>query len=52
MGHPMSMFLNRGNQKCKVYEDRAISQEAYKKANDCYKLFGIEYSVEKPIIYG
>ena len=40
--NPISMLLNMRNQKCKVYENAVIPQEAYKKANDCYKLFGVE----------
>jgi len=36
--NPISMFLNLRNQKCKVYDDMIIPQEAYKKANDVYKL--------------
>ena len=39
---PMSLFLNLRNQKCKVYEDKVITQEPFKKANDCYKLFKIK----------
>ena len=39
---PMSLFLNLRNQKCKVYKDKIITQEAFKKANDCYKLFKIK----------
>lgn len=42
---PMFLFLNLRNQKCKVYDDKVISQEATKKANDCYKLFGIKCPV-------
>jgi hypothetical protein len=42
---PMSLFLNLRNQKCKVYQDKVITQEAFKKANDCYKLFGIKCPV-------
>ena len=44
--NPISMFLNMGNQKCKVFENAVIPQEAYKKANDCYKLLGIECPVK------
>jgi len=43
--NPISMLLNMRNQKCKVYENAVIPQEAYKKANDCYKLLGIECPV-------
>ena len=39
--NPISMLLNMRNQKCKVYEKTVIPQEAYKKANDCYKLLGV-----------
>lgn len=39
---PMSLFLNLRNQKCKVFQDKVITQEPFKKANDCYKLFGID----------
>jgi hypothetical protein len=40
--NPISLFLNLKNQKCKVYDDVIITQEAFKKANDCYKLFQID----------
>jgi hypothetical protein len=43
--NPISMFMNLRNQKCKVYEDRIVPQEAFKKANDCYKLFDIKCPV-------
>ena len=42
----LSMLLNMRNQKCKVYENAVIPQEAYKKANDCYKLLGVECPVK------
>ena len=42
---PLSLFLNLRNQKCKVYEDKVITQEAFKKANDCYKFFNIKCPV-------
>jgi hypothetical protein len=45
---PMSLFLNLRNQKCKVYQDKAITQEAFKKANDCYKLFEIKCPTSIP----
>jgi hypothetical protein len=45
---PLSLFLNLRNQKCKVYEDKVITQEAFKKANDCYKLFRMECPVSIP----
>jgi hypothetical protein len=41
MYNPISMFLNLRNQKCKVYDTKVIPQEAFKKANDVYKLFKI-----------
>ena len=43
---PISLFANLRNQKCKVYDDLIITQEAFKKANDCYKLFNIDCPVE------
>jgi hypothetical protein len=46
---PMSLFLNLRNQKCKVYEDKIITQEAFKKANDCYSLFAMKCPVAIPI---
>ena len=42
---PMSLFLNLRNQKCKIYEDKVITCEAFKKANDCYKAFGLKCPV-------
>jgi hypothetical protein len=39
--NPISLFLNLGNQKCIAYKDRVITGEAFKKANDAYKMFGI-----------
>ncbi|MCL1982771.1 MAG: transposase [Clostridiales bacterium] len=45
---PMSLFLNLRNQKCKVYQDKVITQEAFKKANDCYKLLGVKCPVSIP----
>ena len=47
--NPHSMFLNLRNHKCKVYERAIITQEAFKKANDCYKLFDIECPIRIPI---
>ncbi|MCL2135650.1 MAG: hypothetical protein FWH37_08950, partial [Candidatus Bathyarchaeota archaeon] len=38
---PLSLFLVLRNLKCKVYESRIITQEAVKRVNDCYKLFGM-----------
>jgi len=46
---PMSLLLNLRNQKCKVYEDKIITQEAFKKANDCYTAFGMKCPVAIPI---
>ncbi len=46
--NPQSLFLNLRNQKCKVYDNAVITQEAFKKANDCYKTFGIECPVRIP----
>ena len=40
--NPISLFLNLRNHKCKVYDDHILTHEAFKKANDCYKLFGIK----------
>jgi hypothetical protein len=41
--------MNLRNQKCKVYDNLVIAQEAFKKANDCYKIFDITCPVEIPI---
>jgi hypothetical protein len=38
---PLSLFLNLRNQKCKIYDDKVITQEAFKNANDCYRFFNI-----------
>jgi transposase len=43
---PISLFLNLRNQKCKIYSNKVITQEAFKKANDCYKHFNIECPIE------
>lgn len=40
--NPLSLFLNLRNQKCKVFNDKIVTCEAFKKANDCYKLFKIK----------
>jgi len=40
--NPISLLLNLRNQKCKVFDDRIVTQEAFKKAKDCYKLFKIK----------
>jgi hypothetical protein len=50
--NPISMFINLRNQKCKVYENLVITQEASKKANDCYKVFSLKPPVELPIQCG
>lgn len=52
--NPISLFLNLRNQKCKVYDGLVITQEAFKKANDCYKIFDIACPVEirKPMACG
>jgi len=47
---PLSLFLNLRNQKCKVYKDKVITQEAFKKAKDCYDLFCIKCPVSIPRI--
>jgi hypothetical protein len=44
--NPISLFMNMRNQKCKVYDNQIVTQEAFKKANDCYKLFRIQCPVE------
>jgi len=40
--NPLSIFLNLRNQKCKVYKNKIITTEPFKKANDCYNFFGIK----------
>jgi hypothetical protein len=40
--NPISVFLNLRNQKCKVFSGKIVTQEAFKKANDIYKLFKIK----------
>jgi hypothetical protein len=40
--NPVSLFVNLRNQKCKVFNDRIVTHEAFKKANDIYKLFKIK----------
>ena len=40
--NPISVFLNLRNQKCKVFADKIVTHEAFKKANDIYKLFKIK----------
>ena len=46
---PMSLFLNLRNQKCKIYDDKIITQEAFKKARECYDFFGIKCPVTLPV---
>lgn len=46
---PMSLFLDLRNHKCKVYGDKIITQEAFKRANDCYKLFKMQCPVVIPL---
>lgn len=43
--NPISMFMNLRNQKCKVYGNEIVTSEAFKKINDCYKLFDIQCPV-------
>ncbi|MDR2203553.1 MAG: hypothetical protein LBE76_04535 [Nitrososphaerota archaeon] len=38
---PLSLFLVLRNQKCKVYGDKVVTQEVFKKAGECYGLFGM-----------
>lgn len=40
--NPTSLFLNLRNQKCKVFSNKVVTGEAFKKANDIYKLFKIK----------
>ena len=40
--NPEGAFLTLRNQKCKVYEEEIVPQEAVKSINDIYKLFHIE----------
>jgi hypothetical protein len=46
--NPTSLFLNLRNQKCKVFSDKIITHEPFKKANDIYKLFKIKCPVVIP----
>jgi hypothetical protein len=46
--NPISVFMNLRNQKCKVYDDCVIVQEAFKKANDVYKHLKIQCPIEIP----
>jgi hypothetical protein len=45
---PISLFFTLRNQKCKVYDDKVITQEAFKKANECYRHFNYECPVSIP----
>ena len=45
---PVSLFLDLRNHKCKVYNDKIIIHEAFKKANDIYKQFKIQCPVAIP----
>jgi len=45
---PISLFMDLRNQKCKVFDDRIITHEAFKKANDCYKSFNMQCPVVIP----
>jgi hypothetical protein len=45
---PISLFLDLRNHKCKVFDDRIITHEVFKKANDCYKLFKIQCPIVIP----
>jgi hypothetical protein len=42
---PISLFLDLRNHKCKVYEDKIITHEVFKKANDIYKIFKVKCPV-------
>jgi hypothetical protein len=46
--NPISLFMSLRNQKCKVYSNSIIVQEAFKKANDIYKHFKIPCPVDIP----
>jgi hypothetical protein len=41
--NPEGAFLRLRNQKCKVYSENIIPQEAVKEINDVYKLLGIDF---------
>ena len=45
----VSLLLILGNQKCKVFENKVMTMEPVKKANDCYKLLGINCPLEIPV---
>ncbi|MDR2777662.1 MAG: transposase [Rickettsiales bacterium] len=49
---PISMFINLRNQKCKVYDNSVITQEANRKVNDYYRIFSLKPPVELPIQCG
>jgi hypothetical protein len=38
--------MNLRNQKCKVYDESVIVQEAFKKANDIYKHFKFSVPID------
>jgi hypothetical protein len=40
--NPEGAFMKLRNQKCKVYRDNIVPQEAVKEINDIYKLLGID----------
>jgi 5-methylcytosine-specific restriction endonuclease McrBC GTP-binding regulatory subunit McrB len=44
--NPIAVFMNLRNQKCKVYSEHVVVQEAARKANDIYKLFKIAYPTD------
>ena len=46
---PRSVLFNLANQKCKVYDNNIVTMEAFKKANDSYKAFGVECPVTIPL---
>lgn len=46
--NPISLFMNLRNQKCKVYDESVIVQEAFKKANDIYKHFKFSVPIDIP----
>ena len=45
---PISLFASLRNHKCKVFGNKIITQEAFRKVNDCYKLFKVDCPVEIP----
>ena len=46
---PRAVLFNLANQKCKVYDNNIVTMEAFKKANDSYKAFGIKCPVTIPL---